>query len=248
MDALFYDIFYEMERQGPGDKTSTLKALGMIPDLPGNTTLLDVGCGTGIQSIHLAEAIEGEIFAVDNYQPFIEKLNKRAEKLGLSGKLSGRQADMFNLPFQEMEFDVIWSEGAVYIMGLEKAMQEWAKFLKDEGCLVVSDFNFLAENPPEEVYNYFAQEVPDAGTVEKTIEFIRKSDFRLINRFTLPTKAWEDFYEEQEKILIRYRNYYQNNKEAIEIIDAMQYEIDLYREYSKSYGYTFYILQKKVVK
>jgi ubiquinone/menaquinone biosynthesis C-methylase UbiE len=245
MDQLFYDIFYEMERQGPGDKTSTLKALGMIPNLPKKTKLLDVGCGTGIQSIHLAEAIEGEVVAVDNYQPFVDKLNDTAAKLGLSGRIIGRQADMFKLAFQEKEFDVIWSEGAVYIIGLEKAMREWAKFLNDGGYLVVSDFNFLTDNPPDEVYNYFTQEAPDAGTIKKTEEIIRKSDFQLIKHFVLPASAWENFYEEQEMILIRYRNQLQNKKEAIEVIDAMQYEIDMYRKYPEAFGYTFYIMQKE---
>jgi len=47
-----------------------------------------------------------------------------------------------------------------------------------------------------------------------------------------------------EKKLQDLRQHYQNDAEALEVIDMEQSEIDLYRKYSKYYGYLFYIMQK----
>ena len=37
---------------------------------------------------------------------------------------------MDNLPFQNEELDLIWSEGAIYNIGFERGMNEWNKYLK----------------------------------------------------------------------------------------------------------------------
>jgi len=37
---------------------------------------------------------------------------------------------MEELPFQDEEFDLIWSEGAIYNIGFERGLNEWRKFLK----------------------------------------------------------------------------------------------------------------------
>lgn len=39
------------------------------------------------------------------------------------------------LPFTEGEFDMIWSEGAIYNMGFEAGVSAWRRFLNLEGRL-----------------------------------------------------------------------------------------------------------------
>jgi cyclopropane fatty-acyl-phospholipid synthase-like methyltransferase len=57
MDLLDLIIEYhkDNERQGPGSEEATLRALSFFPDLNENTKILDVGCGTGGQTITLAK-------------------------------------------------------------------------------------------------------------------------------------------------------------------------------------------------
>ncbi|WP_373463197.1 hypothetical protein [Bacillus sp. SORGH_AS_0510] len=36
---------------------------------------------------------------------------------------------MKSLPYDEGQFDIIWSEGAIFIIGFEKGLREWKKYL-----------------------------------------------------------------------------------------------------------------------
>ncbi len=75
---------------------------------------------------------------------------------------------------------------------------------------------------------------------------IESSGYKLVDYFPLPGKSWwTDFYTPMEKKLVEMRGKYQNNKEANAIFDSLQLEIEMHREYSKYYGYGFFIMQKR---
>jgi len=93
----FYEIFdTSLPRLGPGDDHSTMIALDVLlstrPKLsddpaPVRLRVLDIGCGNGAQTIQLAKHIDGTILAVDNHQPFLDELQRRAEAEGVSDKI-----------------------------------------------------------------------------------------------------------------------------------------------------------------
>ena len=49
----------------------------------------------------------------------MDKLNVRSEKLGVKEKISTIEKSMDDLPFNNEELDIIWSEGAIYNIGFE---------------------------------------------------------------------------------------------------------------------------------
>ena len=48
--------------------------------------------------------------------------------MGLSDKVTTLCCSMDNLPFEDEEYDVIWSEGAIYNIGFEKGLKDWKRF------------------------------------------------------------------------------------------------------------------------
>ncbi|MEZ4577662.1 MAG: class I SAM-dependent methyltransferase [Desulfobacterales bacterium] len=68
----------------------------------------------------LARLLNAQVTAVDLFPDFLDVLEARAEHLGLSYKIKILCGSMDNLPFEEAEYDVIWSEGAIYNIGFEK--------------------------------------------------------------------------------------------------------------------------------
>jgi len=74
------------------------------------TRLLDVGCGTGLQTRVLARSCLARIVAVDNHPPFVEELNREARRLGFADRLEARVGDMRQLDFAPGAFDLVWSE------------------------------------------------------------------------------------------------------------------------------------------
>ena len=124
------EYFSNVERQGPGSPEVTLKALSFIDNLSKESKLADIGCGTGGQTMTLAQAVTGTIIGLDIFPEFITKFNQNASKLNLSHRVKGEIGSMFELPFQEEGLDVIWAEGSIYHIGYQRGINEWRKFLK----------------------------------------------------------------------------------------------------------------------
>lgn len=127
---IIYDFFSNSERQGPGSPEETLRALSFINGLTEKSKIADIGCGTGGQTMVLGQNTPCEIIGVDAWPAFIDQFNQNARSKNLQNRVKGIVGNMENLPFEEEELDLIWSEGAIYNIGFERGLNEWRKFLK----------------------------------------------------------------------------------------------------------------------
>ncbi len=153
---------------------------------------------------------------------------------------------MFELPYGPATFDVIWSEGAIYIIGLEKGLREWRPVLKQGGYLAASHISWLESDVPEEPKRFWEEEYPAIRTISENLDTFERAGYTNIGHFALPESAWwDDYYLPIEERLIHLREKYQDSAAARATIDNMQREIDLYRRYSDYYGYVFYIARRK---
>jgi len=241
---IFFELHQDLPREGPGDNPSTRKALAFLTDLPSQPSILDIGCGPGMQTVELARCTKGKIIAIDTHQPFLEKLKQRAQAEGVSDKITAVNMSMFALEFEAKSFDAIWSEGAIYIMGFEQGLRACRPFLKPGGYVAVTEISWLRPQPPSEVQTFWAAEYPGMRTVEENLEIVRAAGYREIGHFVLlPSAWWEGYYTPQEARIAMLRKKYRDDVEAIQLLDASQLEIDLYRKYLDWYGYVFYIMQ-----
>jgi SAM-dependent methyltransferase len=150
--AIFYSIgFDSSDKNGesPGDNQSTKRALKMVRNLTPDSKILDIGCGPGRQTIELAKSSVCHVTALDNHQPFLDKLVRKAENEKLADRITTVNASMFDMKFSPNSFDLIWSEGAIYIYGFEKGLRDWKKMLTEDGYIVVSELSWLTPEMPE---------------------------------------------------------------------------------------------------
>ena len=131
---LICDFLSKMKRQGPGRPNVTLKALSFIDNLTEKSLIADIGCGTGGQTMVLAGHIPGQITGLDLFPDFIDIFNRNAKQSGLQDRVKGIVGSMDNLPFQNEELDLIWSEGGIYNIGFERGLNEWRRYLKCNGA------------------------------------------------------------------------------------------------------------------
>jgi ubiquinone/menaquinone biosynthesis C-methylase UbiE len=246
MPKIFWKIHSGLPREGPGDNESTRKAYMMLKDLPENSRILDVGCGPGMQTIELAKLSSGRIEALDFHQPFLEDLKSRAEKAAVNDRIKVVEGDMFNLDYENCSFDLIWSEGAIFVIGFEKGLREWRRLLTTKGYVVVSELSWLRHDAPEEARTFMKQGYPAIQTIEENLEVAQKSGYSIVGSFVLPAKSWWDnYYTPIEAKLPSMKARYKDNKEALQLIALEETEIEMFRKYSDYYGYVFYIMQIK---
>lgn len=246
MEELFYKIFSDLPRQGPGNKESTLKAIQKLGNLPNEPNILDVGCGTGLQTFELVKYYGSKIVAVDNHKPYLDTLYSEAKRKGFDEHILCLNANMLDPDFVKEKYNLIWAEGSIYIIGFEKGLSVFKELLEENGLIAVTEVNWIKDNPPAELKKFWEQEYPAINTIKKNLSIIINLNFKLIDHFTLPESAWwDDYYTPLEQRLKNFRIEYHEDEDALEMIDFVQLEIDMYRKYSAYYGYVFYIMQKK---
>ena len=242
----FWTIHNRLPREGPGDNKSTKKAYKLLKDLPKNPRILDVGCGPGMQTVELAKLSGGQIVALDFHDPFLEQLRESIKKEGINYRIKVLKGDMCNLKFEDGSFDVIWSEGAIFIVGFEKGLREWKRLLTPKGYVVVSELSWLKHDAPKEPNEYMKQMYPVIKTIEGNIEIIQNRGYRLVNSFVLPSKSWWDNYLTPIETKLPFlKTRYKDDKEALQVITNEETEIEMFRKYADYYGYVFYIMQNK---
>lgn len=245
MMNIFFEAHKNNPREGPGNNESTARAYRMLTDLPANPKILDVGCGPGMQTLELARLSGGHITALDKRQSFLDELQKQTAQAGLSDKITTVQGSMFEMDFSDENFDLVWAEGSIYIIGFSDGMKSWKRFIKPGGYLAVTELSWLKDNPPQEPHDFWAEGYPAMSTVDGNLAAIRNCGYTEIGHFTLPEEAWWDnYYGPLGKRLQMLKEKYAGNSETLAALDGISAEIDLYRRYSEWYGYEFYIMQR----
>jgi MPBQ/MSBQ methyltransferase len=122
-----FDFVHEMVRWGG------------LEQLPGGTTVLDVGCGIGGSSRVLAKDYG---FAVTGVTISPQQV-KRAQELTPAGVTAQFQVDdALALSFKDGSFDVVWSvEAGPHMPDKAQFARELMRVLKPGGILVVADWN-----------------------------------------------------------------------------------------------------------
>jgi ubiquinone/menaquinone biosynthesis C-methylase UbiE len=243
---LLIDLYKSVNRQGPGGDAETEKALSLaMIDRSAPLKIADIGCGTGASTLLLARLLEAQITAVDFLQDFLEVLESRAANMGLTEKVTTLCCSMDNLPFRDEEYDVIWSEGAIYNIGFEKGVKDWRRYLKVGGLLVVSEITWLTASRPLELQKYWQSEYPEIDVASSKIGVLEKNGYSPVGYFVLPEHCWlENYYRPMqdsfESFLIRNGN----REEARSLVEAEKREIDLYEKYKTYYSYGVYVARK----
>ena len=229
----------------PGSTASTERALASLPSLEGEVWTLDIGCGPGSATKVLLQALAGPLFALDIHRPYLDRLVLEALETGFSHRLTVVEGDMASMPFPEASFDLIWSEGAVYVVGFERGLTLWRPLLKEGGFIALSDAVYLVDSPSPEVGRFWGEEYPTMTTVDETLLRARRAGFDVLDHFVLPREDWCDYYLPLEARLDFLEGEYEGDEAMETAIAAERREIDLWRRHGDEVGYAFFVLRRR---
>jgi len=242
---LLMEFHIEDERQGPGGSAETkraIKSAGLNKSEP--LRIADIGCGTGSSTLVLAQELNAEIIAVDLFPEFLEVLESRAQKAGLSN-ITTNSASMDDLTFEPEALDVIWSEGAIYNIGFKNGISLWKRFLKPGGVLAVTEITWLTDDRPKEINDYWSSEYPEIATSAQKIKVLEQEGFKLLDYFPLPTRCWtENYYKPLQDRFASFLGKQGRSDKALQLIEMEKKEIELYEKFKDYYSYGFYIASK----
>lgn len=243
---LLIDLHREAERQGPGGDAETKRALELAGlDRSRPLKIADIGCGSGASTLLLARELDAHITAVDFLPEFLDELQIRARNHGVGDKISTLNCSMDDLPFAEREFDVIWSEGAIYNMGFEAGVSTWRRFLKPGGMLIVSEITWLSAKRSAEIQSHWQSEYPEIDLASAKFRILERHGYCPEAYFVLPRHCWlENYYRPLQNRFDAFLERHGHSEPAMAIVAAEKCEIALYEKYSDCYSYGVYVAKK----
>ena len=114
------------------------EAVSLLPEA-NNPRILDIGCGTGIPTIWLAEKYGGTITAIDTDNDALNWLKEKIIKKGLINQITVKSISFYDLKQKSCFFDIILAEGFLNVIGFEVGFVKLIGMLKEGGYFIIHD-------------------------------------------------------------------------------------------------------------
>jgi ubiquinone/menaquinone biosynthesis C-methylase UbiE len=202
----------------------TRKAFRMIPQI-NRPRILDIGCGSGIPTLELAKLSRGEVIGIDIDQPALDKFARKILEAGINKRVQALHCSMFDMDFPDESFDIIWSEGSVYVIGFERGLQEWKRFLRSGGFMVIHD---------------------EQGNLKEKLEQISNCGYELLGYFTLSKETWwAEYFAPLEKLIGESQAVRTDDPTVREELQQAQEELDMFKKHPERNSSVYFVIKKK---
>lgn len=250
MDA-YTLIFDGLKYLGPGDTETTRACIeNVCADLPAEPRIADFGCGVGASTLVLAENIpKAHLLALDIHPPFISRLQAEAAKRWLGEGVSAVVGDMADPPLLDGvagEFDLIWSESAIYNIGRMNAFKCWHSLLKPGGWLVFSDIVWQSDRIDQGsvASTFWKTEYPDITTVDAVLGELVSTGYEPLKPVKCKQQAWSNYYEPLRERLAILEKKRDRSQALIDVMSELKNEIDIYEQGFEDVAVVFFFARK----
>jgi SAM-dependent methyltransferase len=234
-----------LPRNSPGSEQSTVRALRRFGRMPRRARVIDLGCGNGASALVLARKLKAQVVAVDAHEPFLRVLRERSKVEGLDALVVPRHADFAALDEPAGSFDLLWSEGAAYVLGFEAALVKWRPLLKGGGRAAITELSWILDHPSDEARDYWSSVYPGMRTVVGNCAAAERAGYTVIDTMTLSNKDWRAYYHPMKARIAELRAEGELSAELAVVIEEAEREIATYEQHGDEFGYVFYLLEKQ---
>ena len=187
-EAAFFTLYQGLAREGPGEAADLDWALGLA-GTPDAARICDAGAGSGADAEVLAEARrKARITAVEKAPALAAEARARLARFAPRVKLV--EGDMARLAGP---YDLIWSAGAVYFLGVSEALSRWRGALAPGGRVAFSEPVWLTADPPQAAREFWAgyPAISDLAGIEARV---RAAGYRTLGARMIVGRPWETYY------------------------------------------------------
>jgi len=250
--AAYTVIFDGLLHLGPGGYGITRDILEIIlTTLPSEPRVADFGCGVGASALVLAQALpDARVLALDSHEPFVSRLRSRATEQGLGDRIVGAVGDMADPPPLDDisgEFDLIWSESAIYNIGRGNAFCRWRPLLRSDGWLVFSDIVWQREpsRGSAEAIVFWTNEYPDIAAPDAIVAELDAAGFRVLDPVICNRNAWSNYYEPLRDRLHQLAKQKSRSQALIDLMAELNKEIYVYERAGDDVALAFFLSQQQ---
>lgn len=133
------------------DSFAGVSNVSVFAEIPPGATVLDLGCGAGLDSLIAARRVgpEGRVIGVDFSQDMLARARRAAEEAGL-GNVEFCQTDAEDLPMEDGSIDVALVNGILNLNPMrEEILRELSRVVRPGGAVYVAELILLEPLPPD---------------------------------------------------------------------------------------------------
>lgn len=152
----------------PGGKSSTEKLLEMI-DIDSQKKVIDIGCGPGDTTIHIAKKYGCRVTGVDLMPEMIRQAEKNAQIKGVGHLTEFKVVDAMSPTSFETSFDIAIIQAVLVFGDKQKMLRFVHSILRDNGRLCAIEF-IWGDGTSEDIKQIFATNLAEPLINGETIE------------------------------------------------------------------------------
>ncbi len=133
------------------DAFAGVSNVAVFADIPLGATVLDLGCGAGLDSLIAAQRVgpEGRVVGIDFSDAMLTRARQAAAQAGIDN-VEFRRADAEDLPFDDDSFDVALANGIFNLNPARDAiLGELVRVVRPGGAVYVAELVLREPLPPE---------------------------------------------------------------------------------------------------
>jgi len=181
------------------------QVLNNLPEF-NNPKILDIGCGSGVPTLWLAEKYTGTITAIDTDKHLLDFLEHKIQRNNTSSRIETKNVSFFDLETDPEYYDLILAEGFLNVVGFEMGFKKVIATIKKNGYFIIHD------------------EFKDN---DKKNALILKNNCQIVSSLLLDeTIWWRDFYGQLEIEINKPENAHLKSLFINEINEIDQYKKD----------------------
>jgi SAM-dependent methyltransferase len=158
----------------------------------------------------------------------------------VSGIHTVQNVDMAAISAPERPWDVIWSEGSAYILGVEKALADWRAHLRPGGVLVLSDMVWRTDKPDDAVRAFWAAEYPTMATPGTRVAQAKRAGYRVLGHFDMGREAMDTYY----RPLAARLDALEARLEGARVLEDLRRKIAVLEAGRGQFGYEMFVLER----